>query len=182
MTASMAFNCRRWLELAFIAVVFIACFLSVMFFGGCAALRYTFAARAAYLPAGTTAEQAKAWDATVANLQTIAVASSVARQTLEDENQATPLDKEYYSAFRAAVLKLSELQLSAIAVALERPHYLRISEKITLGKYATDMLGQARQLDSLGVAKIRNVGAAKHMTELVGQLLTATRANALLTQ
>lgn len=169
---------ERLLEVGLLCVIVAACLAAVIFGGGCAG-RYS---SVTGLPAGVTQAQAKSWDAAVANLHKIALSTSFVRQGITDVNAATPLDKEYYGSFLGYVAKVDELQLSASALLRQRPEYFGASEKVTVGKYATDILAELDKLTALGVTGIKNPDSAKRISGLLGDLTAAAKIVLALTQ
>lgn len=168
---------KRCLEGGLLFLFVAACIAGVLF-AGCAA-RYS---SVTGLPAGVTEKQAKDWDAAIANLHKIAIASSFVRQGIMDVNKATPLDKEYYGQFLGYIAKVDELQLSASALLRQRPEYFGSSEQVTIGKYASDIMAELAKLNTLGVTQIKNADSAKRMNALLADLSASAKLVLALTQ
>lgn len=169
---------ERFLQVGLLCLLVAFCLAAVLLSGGCAG-RYS---SVTGLPAGVSQAQAKSWDAAVANLHKIALSTSFVRQGIIDVNGATPLDKEYYGKFLTSIAKVDELQLSASALLRQRPEYFGASEKVTVGKYATDILGELDKLDALGVTGIKNPDSAKRISSLLSDLTAAAKIVLSLTQ
>lgn len=146
------------------------------------------------LPAGVTVQEAKRWDAAVADLHKIALTTSFLRQALIDvcgsqsavipaSSGQTPqpaCDRTAYGLALQTVGKIDELQLSAGQALRQQPQHWGVSNKVVIAQYAQEILGQIQQLNSAGLTGIKNPASLKKINGLVAELQGAAKLVAAL--
>ncbi len=122
------------------------------------------------LPAGVTEQQAKNYDAAVANLHKIALITSTARQTIINLRNQGITDDAYLRLTLPLIAKIDEAELAASAYLRDAPEYFAEPQKQRIRDIFANVLAQIEQLNSAGVTGIKNPDSLKQVNGLLTEL------------
>jgi hypothetical protein len=141
-------------------------FLPVMGACGCAAR----VAHVTNLPAGVTEQQAKNYDAEVANLHKIALVTSTARQTIINLRNQGITDDAYLRLTLPLIAKIDEAELAASSYLRDAPEYFAEPQKQRLRDIFQNVLAQLEQLNAAGATGIKNPDSLAKINGLLAEL------------
>ena len=144
-----------------------------------AVLLYGCASRVAHVtntPAGVTEQQAKDWDAAVADLQKVATVTTGVRQAvIAARNDGAFPDDKAYGLVLQSLAKVDRLQLAASAILKQQPSQFGAGTKVQVGTLIQQILSELQQLNAAGVTGIKNPQSLQAINTLLAEAIAAAK-------
>lgn len=164
---------KKQFDRFFFTTALMAVFLVVGAFGlgtylsGCAAR----VGHVTDLPQGVTEQQAKNYDAEIANLHKIAdVTTTLRRAVISVRGAGAFPDDAAYGKLLLMIGKLDQAQLAATAYLRGAPEYFGETQKQKIKDIFSDVTAEIQQLNASGVTGIKNPDSLKQINTLIGEL------------